>query len=112
MVSASPTRSHPAVLFLLPASLATPQLALAGVPGCCLLPAGHAAASERRFLKLIGSGTEGGEQKVGADANGRGFMRAAISSLSVFGMLDIIRIVSHQLWHSMLDMLTNYTLFG
>ena len=45
VVSASPTRSHPAVLFLLPVSLATPQLALAGEPGCCLLPAGPAAAS-------------------------------------------------------------------
>lgn len=64
MVSASPTRSHPAVLFLLPVSLATPQLALAGEPGCCLLPAGPAAASgeARRLLKLIGlgKGAEGG----------------------------------------------------
>lgn len=37
---------------------------------------------------------------------------AVISSLSVFSMLDIILIVSHQLWHSMLDTLTNYALFG
>lgn len=45
MVSASPTRSHPAVLFLLPVSLATPQLALAGEPGGRQLPAGPAAAA-------------------------------------------------------------------
>lgn len=50
---------------------------------------------------------------MGADVNeGRGFVRAVISSLSVFSTLDITLIVSHQLWHSMLDTLTNYALFG
>lgn len=39
-------------------------------------------------------------------------MRAAISSLSVFSMLRVILIVSHQLWHSALDTLTGYALFG
>lgn len=45
VVSASPTRSHPAVLFLLPVSLATPPLAWAGEPGGRQLPAGPAAAA-------------------------------------------------------------------
>ena len=50
---------------------------------------------------------------MGADVNERpGFVRAVISSLSVFSMLDLILIVSHQLWHSVLDMLTDYALFS
>lgn len=53
VVSASPTRSHPAVLFLLPVSLATPQLALVEEPGCCLLRQDLQLPRER-FLKLIG----------------------------------------------------------
>lgn len=47
VVSASPTRSHPAVLFLLPVSLATPQLALAGEPGGRRLPAGAGGDLQR-----------------------------------------------------------------
>lgn len=109
MVSASPTRSHPAVLFLLPVSLATPQLALVEEPGCCLLPAGPAAASG----EISEANRVEGEQKVGADANeGPGFVHAVISSLSLFSMLDIILIASHQLRHSTLDMLTDNALFS
>lgn len=110
VVSASPTRSHPAVLFLLPVSLATLQSAWAGEPGCCLLPAGPAATSGEAISEANRAGEE---QKVGADVNeGPGFVCAVISSLSVFSMLDIILIVSHQLWHSTLDTVTDYALFG
>lgn len=113
MVSASPTRSHPAVLFLLPVSLATPQLASAGEPGCCLLAAGPAAASAEDVSEANRAGKGEREQKVGADVNeGPGVVCAVISSPSVFSTLDIILIVSHQLWHSMLDTLTDKALFG
>lgn len=110
VVSASPTRSHPAVLFLLPVSLATPQLALAGegagrppAPGRSAAAAGEAIAAAHRA---------GGSRGGGRCQCGPGFVRAAISSLSVFSMLHIILIVSHRLWHSMLDTLTDYALFG
>lgn len=103
MVSASPTRSHPAVLFLLPVSLATPQLALAGEPGCRQLPAGAAAAAGE------GRGDPAAHRAGGAHASaGPRWVRAAISSLSVFSMLRVILIVSHQLWHRALDTLTGY----
>lgn len=64
---------------------------------------------ERRFLQLIGPGGAEGRADVRA---GPGFVRAAISSLSVFSMLHIILVVSHQLWPSMLDTLTDYAPFG
>lgn len=50
---------------------------------------------------------------MGADANeGLGFVHAVIRCLSIFSRVDTMLIVSHPLWHSMLDMLTDYALFG
>lgn len=105
VVSASPTRSHPAVLFLLPVSLATPQLALAGEPGGRRLPAG--AGGDPAASRAGGSTRRGGD--VGA---GPRWVPAAISSLSEFSMLHVILKVSHQLWHGVLDTLTDCAVFG